>query len=102
MTTVTLTKTTTEETYIGEQVTEGKEVLTKKVFKDMEKLFNKHNFVYIKEYGEARDTMAKITYVGHRFTTVELPNGYRVSINYGSILDNQNQKGESVSQIKFV
>lgn len=97
-----ITKKTTEETYIGEQVTEGKEVLTKSVFREIEKLFNKHNFVYIKEYVDAKDTMAKIIYVGQRFSTVELPNGYKVAINYGSILDNQNQKGESVSQIKFV
>jgi len=46
--------------------------------------------------------MAKITYVGARFATVELPNGYKIAINNGGILDNQNQKEEIVSQIKFV
>lgn len=94
--------TVTEEKYIGNDITEGKEILDNSIFKELERQFKKHNFVYIKEYVESKDTIAKITYVGRRFATVELPNGYSVAINYGSILDNQNQKGEIVSQIKFV
>lgn len=95
-------KATVEEKYIGNEITEGKELLTGSVFTDLQFLFKKHNFVYIKEYVDAKDTMAKITYVGARFATVELPNGYKIAINYGGILDNQNQKEEIVSQIKFV
>lgn len=92
----------TEEKYIGNEIIEGKDVLTKSVFKELEEMFKKHNFVYIKEYVDAKDTMAEITYVGPRFATVKLPNGYQIAINYGGILDNQNQKEEIVSQIKFV
>ncbi|WP_456363411.1 hypothetical protein [Priestia aryabhattai] len=95
-------KATLEERYIGNEITEGKELLTGSVYTDLESLFKKHNFVYIKEYVDAKDTMAKITYVGPRFATVELPNGYKIAINYGGILDNQNQKEEIVSQIRFV
>lgn len=90
------------EKYIGNEVINGKDILTRSVFKDLENMFKKHKFVYIKEYVDAKDTLAEITYVGTRFATVKLPNGYQIAINYGGILDNQNQKEEIVSQIKFV
>lgn len=88
--------------YIGEEIIEGKETLTQSVFKDIEKRFKNHKFVEIQEYIDVKNEIALITYVGSRFATVKLKNGYQVSINYGGILDNQNQKEEIVSRIKFV
>lgn len=96
------TTATIEATYIGNEITAGREILTAAVFKELYHLFIKHTQVYIQEYGDVKDSNAEIIYVGHRFATVQLPNGYRVAINYGSILDNQNQKEEIVSQIKFI
>ncbi|MGF7534877.1 hypothetical protein AAGG74_14500 [Bacillus mexicanus] len=90
------------EKYIGDEIIEGKEILTQSVFKDIEQRFRDHKFVEIKEYIDVKNEIAMITYVGPRFANVKLKNGYQVSINYGGILDNQNQKEEIVSRIRFV
>lgn len=90
-----------ERRYIRDEIVEDGEILTGKVFRKISALFNKNETVYIKDYGEIKDSIGKIVYVGSRFATVELSNGYKVSINYGSILDNQNQKGEVITRVEF-
>lgn len=88
--------------YIGDEIIQGKDVLTQSVFKEIENLFKNHTHIEITEYIDVKNEIATIVYVGSRFATVRLSNGYKVAINYGGILDNQNQKEEIVSRIKFI
>ncbi|MGN5651137.1 hypothetical protein [Bacillus sp. Brlt_9] len=86
---------------ISEIISE-KDVLTKSVYREIKKLFEAHKYVYIKDYVDIKDAKGKIMFVGPRFATVKMENGYEVAINYGGILDNQSQKGSAVSLIEFM
>ncbi|WP_088362791.1 hypothetical protein [Bacillus cereus] len=86
---------------ISEIISE-KDVLTKSVYREIKKLFEAHRYVYIKDYVDIKDAKGKIMFVGPRFATVKMENGYEVAINYGGILDNQSQKGSAVSLIEFM
>lgn len=86
---------------ISEIISE-KDILSKSVYKDIKTLFEAHKYVYIKDYVDVKDAKGKIMYVGPRFATVKMENGYEVAINYGGILDNQSQKGSAVSLIEFI
>ena len=90
-----------EHQYIRDAIVEEGEILTGKVYRKISELFKENKAVYIKDYGELKDCVGEIIYVGRRFATVQLKNGYKVSINYGSILDNQNQKGEVITRVEF-
>jgi hypothetical protein len=64
----------------------------------------KHNLIVgqkivVRDEDLKKDTKAEITYVGQRFCTVLTERGYSISINYPSMVD-QNNKDIPTAEIK--
>jgi hypothetical protein len=55
--------------------------------------------IIVRDEDLKRDTKAEITYVGQRFCTVLTERGYSISINYPSMID-QNNKNIPTAEIK--